>query len=189
MFELRVQNYSKTRGFTLIELLVVLVLIALLYSVVTLTTGTQNSRRDLVSEGQRLKALFDEARQEAVLTNQELGWYISEESYGFLVYDYKKNTWSPYDDMVFRERPLQFELEVSELDGVTISEQLDTVYKNQQNADVDQDEEQIPVIVFLSNNETSAFELALFEEGSSDWQVELTGDGYSEFNLRLPYDE
>ena len=175
------------RGFTLIELLIVMVLIAALFSAVSISTGTNNSKRDLIEEGQRLQALFAEASQQAVLYNQEVGWYFTEEEYGFLAYDYDSNAWTGLSNIMFRSRPINFTIELSELDGIPITEQLSDLYKDPQSSS-DRDEV-IPSIVFLSNSESSMFELSLYEDDDVDWKVILKSDGFGTPDLELPYDE
>lgn len=177
---------NKARGFTLIELLVVMVLIAALFSAVSISTGTNNSKRDLLEEGKRLQALFAEASQHAILYNQEIGWLFDEESYAFLSFNYDNNQWSSVDQRMFRSRPINYEIELAELDGVPIAERLDELYKNS-NAP-DNDESPVPSIVFLSSGEYSSFELVLFEENDPDWQIKIISDGFAEAELVLPFD-
>ncbi len=164
-----------------------MVLVAALFSAVTISTGTNNSKRQLVEEGKRLQALFTEASQHAILYNQEIGWFFDDEEYGFLSYDYEKNLWSGVDQRMFRKRPVYFEIELSELDGVPISEQLNELYKNPN--DTDDKDAIVPSIVFLSSGEYSSFELVLFEESDPDWQIKFTSDGFGQVDIELPYDE
>ena len=180
----------RSRGFTLIELLVVMVLIAVLFSAVTITSGTNNSKRDLVEEGQRLQALFEEASQQAILYNQEVGWYSKEGEYGFLSFDYTTNKWSGMQARIFRARQTMFEFELIELDGTPMAERLDDVYKTPNSSDIDNTEDEIlPTIVFLSSGESSSFELSIFEKEDPDWVVQLISDGFDKPKLILPYDE
>ncbi|GAA3920132.1 type II secretion system minor pseudopilin GspH [Litoribacillus peritrichatus] len=178
---------QKQRGFTLIELLVVMVLIGALFGTVTISMGTRNVKRDLVEEGQRLQALFQEASQQAILYNQEVGWYFKEGEYGFLSFGYEANTWSAMSQRMFRPRETLFEFELIELDGTPISERLDDVYKDS-NKPEDSDKT-TPTIVFLSSGESSSFELSLFEKEEPDWLVRLKSDGFAAPELELPYDE
>jgi general secretion pathway protein H len=173
------------RGFTLLELLIVLVLIAALFSAVTISTGTNNYRRTLVEEGERLKALFIEASQHAILYNKEVGWYTNEEEYGFVIFDYEANTWSAAESSMFRVRPMAFQLDLTELDGTPVAEQLDTIYKKTDQPD---DEQTLPSLVFLSSGESSSFELSLYEKDDPDWTVGIKSQGFGEPELVLPYE-
>ncbi|GLQ31833.1 type II secretion system minor pseudopilin GspH [Litoribrevibacter albus] len=176
------------RGFTLIELLVVMVLIAALFSAVTISTGTNNSKRDLVEEGKRLQALFNEASQQAILYNQEVGWYFTDEEYGFLTFDYDNNVWNEADQKMFRKRPVNFEIDFTSLNEISISEELNTIYKNPQKLDNDE-AALVPSIVFSSDGQNDSFELVLFEENDIDWQIKFASDGFGQTELTLPFDE
>ncbi|MFC3151734.1 type II secretion system minor pseudopilin GspH [Litoribrevibacter euphylliae] len=177
---------NKARGFTLIELLVVMVLIAALFSAVNITTGTKNSKRDLIEEGKRIQALFTEASQHAILYNQEIGWYFDKENYSFLSYDFDDNKWAQLNQRMFKSRPVNYEIELTELDGVPIAERLNDIYKNPSSPE--DNDALVPSIVFLSSGEYSSFEMVLFEESDSDWQIKIVSDGFAEAELVLPFD-
>lgn len=73
------------RGFTLLELMVVLVIISVILTFATLTTGGDPRAEQLRRETRRLAALLEMASEEAVLSSQQLAVRFSEEGYQFMV--------------------------------------------------------------------------------------------------------
>lgn len=73
----------RERGFTLLELLVVLVLIGIILSFVTLSTGGTGPRERMRQEAARLEQLTRLLREEAILQTQELALEKTDTGYRF----------------------------------------------------------------------------------------------------------
>jgi general secretion pathway protein H len=71
-------------GFTLIEVMVVLVIIAILVTMVSLSLKGDRAGEALEEEAQRLTALLNLLREEAVMRDQTLGLALTGEGYVFV---------------------------------------------------------------------------------------------------------
>ncbi|MBV1915804.1 MAG: type II secretion system minor pseudopilin GspH [Pseudomonadales bacterium] len=74
----------KAAGFTLIELMVVLVIMGVMISLVTLSSGIQNRDRETHQFAIRLISLMRLASDEAVLNGKLLAWRLNETEYQFM---------------------------------------------------------------------------------------------------------
>jgi general secretion pathway protein H len=91
-------------GFTLLELLVTLVIIGIVVSLAMLSLGG-NEEREAQETVDRLEALIELAKQEALFNAQELGLAFWQTGYAF--YGLEGRQWAPLtDDMELRPRPL-----------------------------------------------------------------------------------
>jgi len=153
----------KAKGFTLIELLVTLVIIGIIVSVSVLSIRSPGGDK-LEEELNRLSALFQLAREEAILQSRELGMEFWENGYAF----YELNDlqqWLPLEeDNLFRVRELP--------DGMRMQltlEGIETVMSV-----VSQDK---PQVFILSSGETSPFrlEMTLDDEYSAQISVDALG--------------
>lgn len=88
-----------TRGFTLIEILVVIVILSLMISIATVSTG-DSFQRKMRSEAERLQSVMMAAADEAIYNASELGFYLAEDSYIPLRYDQVAGGW-----VVMEQRP------------------------------------------------------------------------------------
>lgn len=139
--------FMKVKGFTLIELLVTLVIIGIIISLSTLAIGN-NAGDKLDEEKNRLTALFQMAREEAIMQGRELGMEFWENGYAF----YELNDvqqWLPLeDDQLFRIRKLpegmRLQLNLEEIEVV-----MSVVKKDK------------PQVFILSSGETSPFKLEM----------------------------
>ncbi len=73
-------------GFSLLELLVVVFIIGILATMFTLSVGLLGSDSELDKEINRLRALIELAREDAVTQGHELGLHFYPDSYEFAVY-------------------------------------------------------------------------------------------------------
>ncbi len=93
-----------TRGFTLIELLVVVVIIGIMVSFATLSLGN-NEARQAQETADRLQALVELAKEEALFNSENIGILFWHDGYAF--YHMENQQWAPMtDDMEFRPRTL-----------------------------------------------------------------------------------
>ena len=166
----------KQAGFTLIELLVVLVLLGLISSVAVLSVGGNNQARELENEVRRMHALLRLSAEEAVLQNQEYGFYIDNEGYDFLLYDDAADSWSQLQGEVLRQRQLPEWLTV-ELTRDNEAKMLPVK---------DDSEEKKPLLLFLSSGESTPFKLRFFLDNQENQAFFIESDGFSDIALRTP---
>lgn len=89
------------RGFTLLEIMAVLVIVGIVLTFVTLSTGGDTRAEQLQREAQRLVALLDLAQEEAVMRSEQLALRVGESDYEFMILE--GNEWMALGD----ERPLR----------------------------------------------------------------------------------
>lgn len=109
------QTYNRTAGFTLIEILVVVVIIATILSITLLSFGVLDNDRNLRTTGQRLAALVEVARDDAVMQGREFALEFMTSSYRFVEYDAFTGQWNaiPGDDTLrLRTLPEDVEFEL-----------------------------------------------------------------------------
>lgn len=96
-------NTKKTAaGFTLLELLVVLVIAGIMLGLVTLN-AIPNKQQTLQGDAQRIAALLQLARDEAIVRNRQVAFELDSEHYRFYVRD--SEGWKLLtDNDLFRER-------------------------------------------------------------------------------------
>ncbi len=88
------------RGFTLLEVMAVLVIVGILLTFMTLSTGDKRGE-ELEREAQRLVALLQLASEEAVTRSEQLALRVGESDYAFMIRH--NNQWLPLEDA----RPLR----------------------------------------------------------------------------------
>lgn len=158
----------KAKGFTLIELLVTLVIIGIIVGVAVLSIRNPGGEK-LEEEMNRLTALFQLAREEAILQSRELGMEFWENGYAF----YELNDmqqWLPLEeDKLFRVRELPEGMRMQlTLEGIDIVMSV-----------VNQDK---PQVFILSSGETSPFILQMTLDGEYAMQINVDALGKIENN-------
>ena len=92
-------------GFTLIEILVVLVIIGITVAMISLNL-MPDDKRVLTTEAQKLALLFEQARDEAIISGKEIAWSAEGNKSRFWRKD-DQGKWTPSSgDDLFRERDL-----------------------------------------------------------------------------------
>lgn len=167
---------ARPKGFTLIELLVVLVLLGLISSIAVVSVGVNNQSRELENEVRRMHALMRLASEEAILQNQEYGFYIDNEGYDFLVYDEADNSWTQSQGENLRSRELP--------EWLTVELTRDNEAKAL--AVKDDDKEKKPLLLFLSSGESTPFTLRFFIDNQESRAFYIESDGFSDIVLRTP---
>ena len=99
LFALNVHHSMK--GFTLLELMVVIVIVGIILSFMTLSTGTDQRAEQLEREAQRIVALLQLASEEAVMRSEQLALRVGETRYEFMILE--NGQWTPLED----DRPLR----------------------------------------------------------------------------------
>lgn len=168
------------RGFTLLELLVVLVVVAIMISMATLSFGVLGRDRQAEEESRRFWVVLQQAREEAELQAEDLGMFISTDSYEYLRFDSRRDEWQPVEyDELFAQRKLpegmRFRLRV---DSREIVMKPDLPNRG----DKDENKKYPPQVMVLSSGEVMPFELEIEREGApSLWRV----TGLADNDLRV----
>jgi general secretion pathway protein H len=143
-------------GFTLIEILVVVVIIAIVSAGFLLSVSLTGRDRELEKESDRLRALFNYAREQAELQTREYGVLFQDDGYEFLTYDVHRSTWRDVfedDALGVRKLPdgLAFTLKV-EARPVVLARPKDAKDKT-------------PQVMIFSNGDLTSFEATLGRDG------------------------
>lgn len=148
-------------GFTLIEILVVLVIMAVLATAVTLAIGAAGGERQVLREGERLRALIEHACTQAELGGREIGIQLGPGGYRFLRLGF--DGWSDAGatpEWRAREWVTGLQLEL---------------FRDRRPLRLDEDIAAAPQIVCFSSGELSPFVLRL-HLGDSALAYELSGE-------------
>lgn len=152
----------RNHGFTLIEMLVVVVIIGILASTVVLGFVGSDREQNLRTEAERLAALIEMARSEAVQRNEEWGVSINATGYQFLVFNPLNHSWVAQKDGPFHPRKTA---------DVTLSVKVDQLTMPGDTA-----KEGAPNIIMFSSGEQTPFEIEITPQWKSDpWRVNSDG--------------
>lgn len=159
---------QRSRGFTLLEILVVIVLIGIIVSIATVAVGVLGRDREVEEQARRLCAVMTQGREEAELQGRDLGLFLDDESYEFMVFDPKQAGWVAIEDdglLTRRELPpglrLRLWLEAREV-----------VLKPPRKPTADDLKKRLPQIVMIASGEIVPFELEIAREGTdARWQI------------------
>lgn len=162
-------------GFTLLELLVVLVVVAIMISMAMLSFGVLGRDRQAEEETRRFWVVLQQAREEAELQAEDLGVFISADSYEYLRFEPRRNEWQLIEgDELFAPRRLpeglRFRLRVESRD-IVMKPDLPN------RGDQDENEKSPPQLMVFSSGEVMPFELEIERDGArSLWRVTALAD-------------
>jgi len=108
-------KFKELSGFTLIELLVSIVIIGVVLSIAVLSLSLVDDDREIRREAQRLMAIVEIAKDDAVLQGREFGIEFTVTGYRFVEFDPFSNAWLevPGEDLLrLRALPEDIELEL-----------------------------------------------------------------------------
>lgn len=107
-------NVLRQDGFTLVEILVALVIIGITVAMVSINL-MPDDKRMLTTEAQKLALLFEQARDEAIISGKEIAWSAEgDKTHFWRKDDQGKWAFNSGDDL-FRERDLAPGVKLAEL--------------------------------------------------------------------------
>lgn len=177
-------SFSRAHGFTLLELLIVIVIVAILFSFVSLNIRSTTPEDIIKEEANRLQRLIQLVLEEAVLKNQEYGLEFKANSYRFLVYN--ESQWQTINgDKLLRQRELPEDMEIElaiEQTDIIIG---DTTETSDEESEDDEKEKAKPQVFLLSSEEITPEFSARFSLRGIETSYIVTGyiDGKQEVKL------
>lgn len=157
-----------------------LVVVAIMISMATLSFGVLGRDRQSEEESRRFWTVLQQAREEAELQAEDLGIFISDNSYEYLRFDVRRDEWQVIDDdELFQQRELpaglRFRLRVD-------TRQIVMKPDLPNRADKDENKKWPPQVMVLSSGDVMPFELEIEREGApSLWRV----TGLADNDLRV----
>lgn len=176
------QLAARNAGFTFIEIFVVMAIIGILAGTVVLHSIGADHDRNLETEAQRIAALIELARAEAVSRNESWGLFVGETRYGFKIYDELDGSWRNARKNTFRTRnappDVAFSLQVEGLSRLNASSNPFAGRPRQPGTDEDgETREDIPQVLIFASGEQTPFLIGVRMPGRAAWSV--TSDGIS----------
>jgi len=161
---------SPYRGFTLIEILVVILIVSIMSGIALTQLPGFVQKGDFNLESQRVKALLELAREEALVQTIEFGFKPDDEGYAFYTYNEITQDWTEYNERPFHRRVLseEFSLELQIADEKLVLS----------------DEEDTPPLLLLSSGETSPFTLTIYQD--ENLSRSMSSDGYGDIKWSDP---
>jgi len=142
-------------GFSLMELMIVVLIIGISASMAMLYIDNSDER--LKTEAQRLLAMAQFARDEAIITGESLGLVISNQQYYFTRLD--KQEWVQIKQKPYRLFELSHDMRIRSL------------IANQQLNNSPQSQEKNDFIYFLPTGESSEFQIWISNDNDSEYVI------------------
>ncbi len=151
-------------------------IIGVLAGAVVLRSIGADRDRNLATEAERLAALIELARGEALSRNESWGLFVKRTGYGFKVYNELDGTWEAASKHTFRAREaphdVEFSLEVHGLSAVST----DALTGEGPNPDDDGGSNaDLPEVLILASGEQTPFVIGVGAPGSPSWRVQSDG--------------
>lgn len=169
---------SAMAGFTLLEIMLVVMLMGLVSSAVVMTMPSNSGYKALKLEAQRLAGFIEVLSDQALMTSQELGIVIEEQSYQFVFYDVAQKQWFAVPPGKFNtsvQLPEDMKLALT-LSGFVWDDKDEQEELFEDESVFDEPEEQlIPQIQIMSSGEITPFVMRFspLEEASETLWIEL----------------
>lgn len=157
-------------GFTLLEILVVVVILGIIISVATLSSGVLGRDRQVEDQTRRFWAVLQQAREESELQGLDTGVFVSAQGYEFLHFIPRLSHWIPIEnDKLFAPRQLPEGLRYRMwLESREIILKPDAVDRQEKDAE----KKWPPQIMVLSSGDIMPFELRIERDGAEAlWRV------------------
>lgn len=156
------------KGFTLIELLVVTLILAVVATLISVNFTDRGLDKRLSFEAQRLAAVIDLARDQALVTGQELGFIIEGNRYYFSTYNEQKKRFIEITEKPFNSHSFNDFL-LSDLTNPGSSKVVFSKFKRASGSKI------IPHILLLSSGECTPFSLLLSSGSQGRWRIQSNG--------------
>ncbi len=133
--------------------------------------------RNLETEAERLAALIELARVEALTRNESWGLFVDRTRYGFKVYDELNGTWRATPKNTFRMRNappgVTFSLQVEGLSQLHDSP--DRLVEGLEPSKSDDKNTDLPQVLILASGEQTPFLIGIGSGPRASWSVESDG--------------
>lgn len=151
-------------GFTLLEILVVVVILGIIISVATLSSGVLGRDREVEDQTRRFWAVLQQAREESELQGLDTGVFISAHGYEFLHFIPRLGHWVPIEnDKLFAPRQLpeglRYRMWVESREIILKPDGVDREEK-------DAEKKWPPQIMVLASGDIMPFELRIERDGA-----------------------
>ena len=148
-------------------------------AVVLHSIGTDRDR-NLETEAERIAALIELARGEAVTLNEMWGLFVRENRYGFRVFRQLDGTWQASPKHTFRTRDAPPDITFSlQLEGLSESAGGSDQFKGRPELQGDDEEgdgsAELPQVLILASGEQTPFLIGVSLHGRAAWQVASDG--------------
>jgi general secretion pathway protein H len=173
----------RASGFTLLEVLVVIVIIGIITSMAVVSTRVLGGDHEMDQEAARLSAVLVQAREDAILQGQDVGFRIDPTGYDFLRYDSRRDQWAlVWDDPLLRARALP--------DGMVAGLVLESrsVQLKPRPEEATATVTLAPQIVVQASGDLVPFEIVLGREGTEE-QRRITGTAEGTIQVQKDEDE
>ena len=171
-------SVRNSAGFTFIEIVVVMAIIGILAGALVLHSIGADKDRNLETEAERLAALIELARVEALTRNESWGLFVDRTRYEFKVYDESNGTWRAAGKSTFRMRTappdVAFSLQVEGLSQLDDSpDQFDSELEPSKSDDDNNTD--LPQVLILASGEQTPFLIGVGAGPRASWSVESDG--------------
>ncbi len=177
------------KGFTLIEILVVVLIIGLVIGIALVAPNNSGPGQKLKDEATRLQVLIEQARERALMEDQEFGLVIDDESYHWLRWSRDEETWQRLQGESFRRHSFGDDVQLLNLTDESAAkasktntsgsggERLRSSRRNSSNSQSQGDDIKTPTWIFYTDTQVTPFRLEFMLRNDSRRSIILETDG------------